>query len=72
MRRAGSRIFMVDGCQLDARTPDAKEWREMKSEELAKGKAREPLGVAIPAAHLTSCLMRLDWPAQPYLNLAQD
>jgi hypothetical protein len=27
MHRARSRIFMVDRCQLDARTPDAKEWR---------------------------------------------
>jgi hypothetical protein len=25
-----------------------------------------------PATRLTSCLMRVDWPAQPYLNLAQD
>src|SRR5262249_55133225 len=33
--------------------------------------AREPLGVAAPAARLTSCLLRVDWPAQPYLNLAQ-
>src|SRR5262249_60404563 len=34
-------------------------------------KATEPLGVAAPAARLTSCLMRVDWPAQPYRNLAQ-
>src|SRR5262249_43937775 len=34
-------------------------------------KANEPLGVAAPAARLTSCLMRVDWPAQPYRNLAQ-
>src|SRR5215472_13648918 len=34
-------------------------------------KASEPLGVVAPAARLTSCLLRVDWPAQPYLNLAQ-
>src|SRR5262245_43607462 len=34
-------------------------------------KASEPLGVVAPAARLTSCLMRVDWPAQPYRNLAQ-
>jgi hypothetical protein len=34
------------------------------------GKVREPLGVAAPAARLSS--LRVDWPAQPPLNLAQN
>src|SRR5262245_12105501 len=35
-------------------------------------KASEPLGVVSTSGSLTSCLMRVDWPAQPYLNLAQN
>jgi hypothetical protein len=44
-------------------------------EDLARGgekwgKAREPLGVATPAARLK--LLRVDWLAQPSLDLAQN
>jgi hypothetical protein len=41
-------------------------------EELARGKKQESHWAWLaPATRLTSCLMRVDWPAQPYRNLAQ-
>jgi hypothetical protein len=50
-------------------SPNSNTTRDGTPEELAKEKAREPLGVS--AQRLVSRQCWVDWPAQPYLKPAQ-
>ena len=51
-------------------TYEARGESEISSTRSRWGKAREPPGVIAPAARLSSS--RVDWPAQPSLDLAQN